>query len=189
MKNYKISLVICAYNEEKYIGDCLDYAIKNSNGNFFEIIVIDNASTDNTKSEALKRAGVKVVREDQKGLTKARQRGFMEAKGDILAYIDADTRIPEGWMDRLINAFEKNDEVVLVSGPYIYHDISKFQQFLVKMYWYIQLYCLVIEPLIKVTFGKTSLDQVIKRAFRVKAFQLSFWAANFKSIGSSKLKV
>ena len=134
--NYKISLIICAYNEEKYIGDCLDYAIKNSKGKLFEIIVIDNVSTDNTKAEALKRPNVKVVREEKKGLVRARARGFAEANGDILAYLDADTRMPEGWIDRLVDEFENNPNHVCVSGPYIYHDIPKHQQLLVKMYWH-----------------------------------------------------
>lgn len=134
--NLNISLIICAYNEEKYIGDCLDYAIKNSKGKFLEIIVIDNASTDGTKSVALSRPGVRVIREDRKGLVRARERGYKEAKGDILAYIDADTRMPEGWIDCVINEFE-NSRNVCVSGPYIYYDISKFRQFLVKIYWYI----------------------------------------------------
>jgi len=136
MNNAKISLIICAYNEEKYIGDCLDFAIKNSSGKFFEIIVVDNVSTDNTSMEALKRPGVRVVREERKGLTRARQRGFMEARGDILAYIDADTRMPNGWVDILIEQFAKNKNLACLSGPYIYHDISKFKQFLIKIYWY-----------------------------------------------------
>lgn len=133
----KISLIVCAYNEEKFLGECLDHAIKDSAGRFLEIIVIDNASTDNTKAIAEKRPNVKVVREDKKGLVRARERGYMEAKGDILAYIDADTRMPDGWTDRVIKEFENNKNVVCVSGPYIYYDISKFKQFLVKLYWYI----------------------------------------------------
>ena len=133
----KISLVICAYNEEKCIGECLDYAIKNSEGKLHEIIVVDNVSTDNTKAEALKRSNVKVVREEKKGLVRARQRGFMEAEGDILAYIDADTRMPEGWLDRIFKEFENKREVVCVSGPYVYHDIPKHHQILVKFYWHV----------------------------------------------------
>src|SRR5689334_22582165 len=106
MSKLKISLIICAYNEEKYLGDCLDSAIKNSNGNFFEIIVVDNASTDNTKLIAEKRPGVRVVKEERKGLTRARQRGYEEAKGDILAYLDADTKMPKGWVERVIKEFD-----------------------------------------------------------------------------------
>lgn len=137
MKDYKISLIIPAYNEEKYLGGCLDFAIKNSHNKFLEIIVVDNASTDNTKSIALSRPNVRVIMEREKGVTRARQRGYLESKGDILAYIDADTRMPEGWVDTIIEEFGNNKNLVCLSGPYIYYDLPKYQQFLVKMYWYI----------------------------------------------------
>ncbi len=134
-----ISLIICAYNEEKYIGECLDFAIKNSHGKFSEIIVIDNASTDDTKAVAEKRPGVRVVREEKKGLTHARQRGFLEAKGDILACIDSDTHMPEGWFERVEKEFEKDKNLAVLSGPYVYYDIPKFQQFLVRVYWLVAM--------------------------------------------------
>lgn len=133
----KLSLIIPAYNEEKYIGACLEHALKNSNGKFSEIIVIDNASTDRTKEVAEKYPSVRVIREDQKGLTKARQRGFVESTGDILAYIDADTHMPEKWIEILENNFNKNPDCACLSGPYVYYDVSKFKQLLVKFYWYI----------------------------------------------------
>src|ERR1035437_9659082 len=132
----KLSLIIPAYNEEKYIGACLEHAIKNSKGKFSEIIVIDNASTDKTAEVARKFNGVKVIRENEKGVTKARQRGLKESPGDILAYIDADTRMPEKWIEILEKTFIENLDYVCLSGPYIYYDVSKFQQFLVKLYWY-----------------------------------------------------
>ena len=132
----QISLIIPAYNEEKYIGTCLDYVTKNSNGKFFEIIVIDNASTDGTAKVALNYPNVRVVYEDKKGLTKARQRGFIESKGDILAYIDADTQMPYGWYEKVLEEFTKNKNLVCLSGPAYYYDISKFRQFLIKtFYW------------------------------------------------------
>ncbi len=132
----KVSLVIPAYNEEKYIKDCLDYAIKNSQNRFFEIIVVDNASKDHTKEIAESVPGVRVVYESQKGLTKARQRGFLEAKGDILAYIDADTQMRTGWYDKIIKEFKKDPTTTVVSGPYTYYDMSWFKNFLVRL-WYI----------------------------------------------------
>jgi len=134
----KLSLIIPAYNEEKYIGACLEHALKNSKGKFSEIIVIDNASTDKTAEVAGKFGGVRVIRENEKGLTKARQRGFRESTGDILAYIDADTKMPENWINILEKTFRENPETVCLSGPYIYYDSSKLQQFLVKwLYWYL----------------------------------------------------
>lgn len=141
MMNQRISLIIPAYNEEKYLAECLDHALKNSNGRFHEIIVVDNASTDKTMEVALsytkKHPSLRVVKETQKGLTKARQRGFMEATGDILAYTDADTHQPAGWYDKVITEFNKNPNLACLSGPYIYHDIPKWQQSAVKLYWYV----------------------------------------------------
>ena len=131
----KISLIICAYNEEHYIGTCLNSVLKNSGGKFFEILVIDNASTDRTAEVAGRYTGVRVVREEQKGLTRARQRGFLEAKGDVLAYIDADTKLLEGWVDQVIREFQNNENLAVLSGPYRYYDVPKVQEFLVSLYW------------------------------------------------------
>lgn len=137
MRNQTISLVICAYNEENYIGACLDYARINSGRNLLEIIVIDNASTDRTAEIAQTRKGVRVVREEKKGLTRARQRGFEEAKGDIIAYIDADTLMMPNWTDTVRDEFKKNTDLAVLSGPYIYYDVGKYDKFLVQLYWYL----------------------------------------------------
>lgn len=131
----KISLIIPAYNEEKYIGECLKSAIGNSNGAFLEIIVIDNASTDKTKEVAEKFPGVRVVHEPQKGLTFARQKGLESAKGDFLAFIDADTKMPVGWPEKVIKAFSNDPHLVCVSGPYVYYDASWITRASVWLCW------------------------------------------------------
>ena len=131
-----ISLIIPAYNEEKYIGECLTHALENADGKFLEIIVIDNASNDNTNVVASGFPGVRVVREEKKGVTRARQRGFLEAKGEVLAFVDADTRMPEGWARTVAEEFGKNMSLACLSGPYIYHDTPQHKQFLAKwFYW------------------------------------------------------
>ncbi|MEI6480113.1 MAG: glycosyltransferase family A protein, partial [bacterium] len=131
----KISLIIPAYNEEKYIGDCLRSIFDTHKNSFFEIIVIDNASTDKT-AEIASSFGVKVFHENQKGVVRARQRGYLEAKGDILAFVDADTLMPEGWLNIIKKEFEDANNVC-VSGPYIYYDQSTFLKFMTKIYWYV----------------------------------------------------
>ncbi len=118
----KISLVIPAYNEEGYIGQCISSVLKNAPGKFHEIIVVDNASSDKTNDIASKFSGVRVVHEPNKGLTRARQRGLEEASGDIIAYIDADSLLPDGWVSRLEKIYSKNNKIVCVSGPYRYYD-------------------------------------------------------------------
>lgn len=157
-ENLKISLIIPAYNEEKYIGSCLEHALKNSDGKFFEIIVIDNASTDRTGEIAKSFHNIRVVREENKGLTKARQRGFVESSGNILANIDADTRLPRGWVDQIIKEFKKDKNLVCLSGPYIYYDIPSWQSLLVKIFWVLAI------PVYWITgYMATGGNHVIKR--------------------------
>lgn len=135
----RISLVIPAYNEEKYITECLK-SVSEYGGNLFEIIVVNNASTDNTenviRSFAKDYPNIKIVNEPKKGLTKARQRGLEEARGDIIAYTDADTKMPEGWVEKINKYFERDQKTVCVSGPYIYYDQSFIGKLLVWIYWF-----------------------------------------------------
>lgn len=135
----KLSLIIPAYNEELYLATCLQCAIQELNAQAksgeFEIIVINNASTDRTSEVASRFEHVRVVYEPIKGLTHARQRGLESASGDILAFIDADTRMPSGWLSRVLAAFEKDRDLVCVSGPYRYFDLPGVKSTLVALYW------------------------------------------------------
>ena len=78
MKEKTISLIIPFFNEEKYIGTCLEYVIKNSNGRFLEIIVVDNASTDKTSEIEVLKEMVKSnqlqVRAQEKELIRLKQK-------------------------------------------------------------------------------------------------------------------
>lgn len=133
--NSKLSLVIPAYNEEKYIGQCLKSVFENAQNNFFEVVVVDNGSSDGTLGVVKKFSGVKLVTENRKGVTRARQRGFLESTGDIICFVDADSIIPKDWAGKVQKEFEKGD-LVCLSGPYEYYDQSRFMQFLVKyFYW------------------------------------------------------
>jgi glycosyltransferase involved in cell wall biosynthesis len=131
----KISLCIPAYNEEKGLAACISYVTKNAPGKFHEILVINNASTDRTAEVAAAIPGVKVVNEPKKGLVMARQRAYLEATGDVLAFIDADTRMPAGWYEKVEASFEKDPRVVCVSGPYRYYDCPRWHQILTSWSW------------------------------------------------------
>ena len=135
----KLSLIIPAYNEELYLAECLTYACAELKAHAsrgpFEIIVIDNASTDRTAEIAASFEGVRVVYEANKGLTCARQRGLEEAQGDILAYIDADTRMPSGWLPRVLDAYAANANLTCISGPYRYYDLPTLKRWFVQGYW------------------------------------------------------
>lgn len=88
------SLIIPAYNEEKLLGFCLD-SLKTATAEIAsqtEIIVVDNASTDNT-AEIARKKGAKVVFEEHRQIARARNAGAKAALGRYLFFIDADTTI------------------------------------------------------------------------------------------------
>src|SRR3989338_404458 len=133
-----ISIVIPAYNEEASIGLCLDTAIENSHGKFKEIIVVNNASTNKTVEVGSRYPGVRVVTEMRKGTGHARQTGAEHASGEILAYIDADALIPEGWVEYIERTFERDPKVVFLSGAYRYHrhESGRYPAWLLDAIWW-----------------------------------------------------
>lgn len=95
-----LSVIVPAYNEEAYIGRCLEQLLLQIE-HLHEIIVVDNNSTDSTAAvvEAVARIQPKVrlVREFVPGVAHARNAGFRAATGAILGRVDADTRVRPGW--------------------------------------------------------------------------------------------
>lgn len=130
-----ISVVIPAHNEEKFIEACLDALIRYSKGRYSEIIVVDNASDDRT-AELARRDTVRVVREDHKGLSNARERGRKEASGEFIAFIDADCRLGEGWFELAQEAFRDHPDVVCISGPVRYFDAPVWLDLLLQGLWW-----------------------------------------------------
>lgn len=91
-----ISIVIPALNEEGIVGKTvksIPLTELKEKGMDVEVVVVDNASTDNTAQEATD-AGARVVREDNRGYGNAYLRGFKESKGDIIVMGDADGTYP-----------------------------------------------------------------------------------------------
>ncbi len=122
----KVSLVIPAYNEEASIAQTLT-AVCALEYPDFEVIVVDNASTDRT-SEIASTFPVRVVREDRKGLLFARECGRKSATGEIIGNIDADCLPHKKWLSKSVAHFS-DPSIVAVSGPYDYFDGSKFFRF------------------------------------------------------------
>ena len=131
----KISVVIPAYNEEHYIGPCIQSVQEEHSEDIIEIIVVDNGSKDDTVATAKKFKGVTVLQESEKGPSHARQLGFTKAKGDYIAFIDADTRVPVGWVDRIEKEFAKDPALVCLSGPFRYYDLPPIQKFFAELLW------------------------------------------------------
>ncbi len=94
-----ISVIIPAYNEEKYIEQTLQ-SLKRQTYKNFETIVVCNGCTDRTP-EIAKRYGCKVRRLKEPNVSKARNKGAEAAKNKILVFLDADTPVSEDTMEKI----------------------------------------------------------------------------------------
>lgn len=118
---FGVSFIVPAYNESKNIKKCIwaiEHEIKRHPEIPCEIIVIDNNSIDDTANIAL-RTSAKVIFEKEKGVVHARNAGYKKAKYSLLANIDADNRIPKGWLDIALKEINK-PTVGAISGPLYY---------------------------------------------------------------------
>ena len=114
-----ISVVIPAYNEEESLPNTLDALVSQETRYPYEVVLIDNNSTDKTADIAKsygQKLNIQIIKESQKGRGAARQRGFREAKGDIIASTDADTTVPTHWIESIGSFFEKDTSSVAITA-------------------------------------------------------------------------
>jgi glycosyltransferase involved in cell wall biosynthesis len=114
-----ISVVIPAYNEEKLLSHVLTSLKKQTFSHPYEIIVVDNNSTDRT-GEIAKKYGATVILEKKQGYAQACNKGFYAAKGIIIARADADYVLPTHWLEVIWNVFQKKDQVLVAVGGPVY---------------------------------------------------------------------
>lgn len=109
-----VSVVICSYNGEATIGECLDGATRLDYPDY-EVIVVDDGSTDATAAIA-QAMGVRVVRQPNRGLSAARNTGLAVSRGEIVAYTDDDARPDPHWLRYLAATFLTTRHAA-VGGP------------------------------------------------------------------------
>ena len=122
----KISVVIPAYNEEKWLPGVLA-ALHNGIRKPDQIIVVDNASTDNTATLA-RSWGADVVFCEEPGVALARQAGLEAAWGDWIATTDADSRPSQHWLSALERAILSPTKPQALYGPLAFFDVNPFQK-------------------------------------------------------------
>ena len=129
----KISVIVCAHNEARYLPACLHSVLAQSRVPD-ELLVVNNASTDETSAVASQIPSVRVVDEPRKGLVVARETGRRCASGDILIYLDADCRAPLTWVERIERHFERDPSLIALSGPYRFYDWDWWGRALIRAY-------------------------------------------------------
>ena len=116
-----ISVVICTYNRVDIFVDALKTICNQTlDASFYEVIVVDNNSSDNTADVAKdfceRFSTVRYYVESKQGLSHARNRGWQEAKGEYVAYIDDDCKIPEQFLAAAKSIIERISPVAF-GGP------------------------------------------------------------------------
>lgn len=136
MNDYKISVAICSYNRARFIIKALDSLFNQDfDKKDFEVIVVDNNSTDNTLTvlkeyqEKHPDYNFRFYTEKQQGVAYTRNRGAKEAKGSIVAYLDDDSIAQPGWLNTIYIFFANHPEVYSTGGkiiPYFLTDIPNW---------------------------------------------------------------
>jgi glycosyltransferase involved in cell wall biosynthesis len=115
-----ISVVIPAYNDAVMLRECLD-RLQNQIRPADEIIVVDNASTDDT-AEVAASLGATVVHQPVRGIFPAASAGYDATSGDIIARLDADSRPPADWLAHIEAEFTLSSDVSVLTGPGEFYD-------------------------------------------------------------------
>lgn len=111
----KLSVIIPAWQAEKYIAEAIRSVQRQKWDGEIEIIVCSDGSTDGTVKEA-KRCGVTVLEKERKGAASARNMGFAEASGSYLFFLDADDISEDGAFEALAAPMREDETVMAVFG-------------------------------------------------------------------------
>jgi hypothetical protein len=146
-----LTIIILTWNSSKYITKCLDSIYENIEDIEFEVIVVDNGSTDSTQNilERYKKAkpNLKVISLDKNyGTTIPRNLAIKEAKGEFILILDSDTEIKKGAVSELVDILNSDEHVGIVAPRLLYPDGSvqasckKFPTLTIKILKYLPFY-------------------------------------------------
>lgn len=119
-----LSIVVPAFNEERYLGETLaslnraKAVLQRERNIESEIIVVDNNSNDST-ADIARALGATVIKEPLHNVAKVRNTGAKHSNGDVIVFVDADTVAPENLMTRIVNAM--SDETCLGGAVDAHH--------------------------------------------------------------------
>jgi glycosyltransferase involved in cell wall biosynthesis len=133
-------VVLCTYNRAELLQPAVDALLAQTGGVEYEVIVVDNNSTDRTASVVraiAARAGGRVVPayEPEQGLSHARNHGIALARGAIVAFTDDDVRVAADWVQQLVRAFDANPGVDYVGGRVLPRWLQPPPRWLTTAHW------------------------------------------------------
>lgn len=118
-----VSIIVPVFNNFAYTMRCLSSIINTSSSRTYEVIVVDDCSSDNTEQELSNVAGLKYSRNNTNGgFIVSCNNGASQATGDYLVFLNNDTVVLPGWLDSMLEVFENRPDTGLVGSMLLYPD-------------------------------------------------------------------
>lgn len=134
----KFSVVVPTYNRATVLAKCLA-ALQAQTHQSYEVIVVDDGSSDDTTSIVQGLAGVRYLRQENKGPAAARNLGVAGALGEVVAFTDDDCVVPSDWLEQLDSGYNRHPDVVGVGGLMeapsdllIYNVFAQYEQYVTR---------------------------------------------------------
>ena len=112
-----VTVAIPCYNQAHFLSEAIESVLAQSYPRF-ELIVVDDGSTDNTSEVAARYPRVRLIRQDNQGLAAARNTGLRQGKGDYLVFLDADDRLVSNALETGVRQLSSHPECAFVYGHY-----------------------------------------------------------------------
>jgi len=110
-----VSVIIPCYNYAHFLGEAIESVLCQTDSRY-EVIVIDDGSTDSSSEVATNYPQVRGIRQENRGLSESRNRGIRESRGTYLVFLDADDRLLPTALEIGVNALEANPECAFAYG-------------------------------------------------------------------------
>jgi glycosyltransferase involved in cell wall biosynthesis len=176
-----VSVVLSTYNRAEQLGPALDHLLaQNRNTPPYEVVVVDNNSTDRTRliieeSAARAEGRLRYVFEPRQGLSHARNTGIVEARADIVAFTDDDVRVSPDWVVALSRAFETHPRIDCAGGRILPLWPGPTPTWLTRLHW--------VGPLALQDYGNDLFEIDARRPLSLAGANFAFRKSVFDRIG------
>ena len=180
MTEPEVSVVVATYNRCEILPGTLESLINQEGTTAYELIVVDNNSTDDTRNviaQLREKPGYEKIAyhfEEQQGVSHARNRGIATARAPIIAFTDDDIRPASNWVSSINEAFRKFPEADCIGGKVLPHPETKFPAWLTDKFW---------TPLALLDLGDQSIKLNVHKGAGLVAANLAVRASVFKDVG------
>jgi len=119
----RVSIILPVFNNYSMTFRCLESVLKNSGLIDYEIIMIDDCSTERTFNPQEKFTGIQIIRNDKNlGFLRSCNKGAASAAGEYLCFLNNDTEVHPDWLQHLVNLMDENHKIAIAGPKLVYSD-------------------------------------------------------------------